>query len=215
MAALHLLLAAHRHVVAEVVESELVVRAVGDVSRVLGPLVVPVVVVGNDQADRQTHEAVDAPHPLRVAGGEVVVHRDDVDALAGETVEIHRKRRDERLALTGLHLGDPTEVQRCATHELHVVVTLADHAGGGLAGDRKGFDEQAVEVLTPVETLTELSRLGLEQLVGELLQLRFVGADVGDEVSEGADLAVLARAEKFVEDSHRWASSYRSAGVGP
>ena len=89
------------HVVAQVVEPELVVRAVGDVRRVglargstgrrlMQPLVVGRVagledvrgVVG-DHPDAHAEEVEDRAHPLRVAPGEVVVDGDDVDAAAG------------------------------------------------------------------------------------------------------------------------------------
>jgi len=53
---------------------------------------------------------MDATHPFGVAGRQVVVDGDEVDALAGQPVEIGRQCGDERLALAGLHLGDPAEV---------------------------------------------------------------------------------------------------------
>ena len=59
---------------------------------------------------------------MGVAPGEVVVDGDDVDAAAGERVEDRRPRRDEGLALAGLHLGDPALVEHDAAHELDVVV---------------------------------------------------------------------------------------------
>ena len=38
------------------------------------------------------------PHPLHVAPGQVVVDRDQVDALAGERVQVERQRGHQRLA---------------------------------------------------------------------------------------------------------------------
>ena len=69
--------------------------------------------------------------------GQVVVDRDEVDALAGEAVEVDRQRRDEGLALAGLHLGDPAEVQGGAAHQLHVVVALADDPARRPRGRRR------------------------------------------------------------------------------
>lgn len=89
VAPLHQLVLRPRHVVAQVVEAELVVGAVRDVAGVLlaalrrGH-------VGDDAADAQPQELVDAAHQLGVALGEVVVHRDEVDAFAGERVEVGR-----------------------------------------------------------------------------------------------------------------------------
>ena len=88
---------------------------------------------------------MDAAHPLGVAPGEVVVDGDEVHALATETVEVHRERRHEGLALAGLHLGDPSEVERGAAHHLDVVVTLADDPVGRFADDRERLGKEVVE----------------------------------------------------------------------
>ena len=70
-----------RHVVAQVVEAHLVVGAVGDVGGVGRAALVAREVV-DDQAHAQAQEAVHLAHPLAVALGQVVVHGDDVHALA-------------------------------------------------------------------------------------------------------------------------------------
>ena len=86
-------------------------------------------------------------HPLGVVLREVVVDGDDVDAPAGQRVEVRRERRDQGLALTGLHLGDVAEVQRRATHDLDVEVPLAEHPLGRLADRRERLRHQRVEAL--------------------------------------------------------------------
>ena len=94
VAALDHVLELELHVVAQVVEAELVVRAVGDVAGV-GRLALVVEQAVLDAADRQAEERVDLAHPLGVAAGEVVVDGDDVDAPAGQGVQVdgHRARR--------------------------------------------------------------------------------------------------------------------------
>ena len=72
--ALHAILDVELHVVAQVVEAELVVGAVGDVCRIGGAALFVVQIV-NDHADRKSEEAVQPSHPLRVAFGQVVVDR--------------------------------------------------------------------------------------------------------------------------------------------
>ena len=89
VAALHQLVERPRHVVAQVVEAELVVGAVGDVGGVGGATLV-VSQAGDDHPDVQPEEPVHAAHPLAVAFGQVVVDRDDVDALAAQGVEVGR-----------------------------------------------------------------------------------------------------------------------------
>ena len=120
--ALHEVLGRRCHVVAQVVEAVLVVRTEGDVGQVglAARLGVGLRVV--DAGDRQSVELVHRAHPLGVTLGQVVIHRDHVHALAGQGVEEHGQRGDERLALTRGHLGDLALVEHDAAEELHVVV---------------------------------------------------------------------------------------------
>ena len=121
VAALHALLERRHHVVAQVVEAELVVRAVGDVGaiRVLALLRPRLAVV--EAADGQAEVAVQVPHPLRVAAGQVRVHRDEMRAATRQRIQVQRQRRDERLAFARRHLGDLAEVELDAAHQLDVV----------------------------------------------------------------------------------------------
>ena len=63
--ALELVVLRHGHVVAEVVEPELVVRAVGDVGGVGQTLRFAVVDLRQDDSDLEPEVPVDPPHPLR------------------------------------------------------------------------------------------------------------------------------------------------------
>ena len=73
-----------------------------------------------DTADGQADEPVNRSHPFAVARGQVVVHRDDVHAAAGQRVQVNRQRRHQRLAFAGGHFRDSPAVQRVAANELHV-----------------------------------------------------------------------------------------------
>ena len=119
-------------------------------------------------AGLEAEDAVHAAHQLGLVLGEVVVDRDDVDALALERVEVGRQGRDEGLALTGLHLGDVAEVQGGATHELHVEVPLAEGALGRLADRGERLGQEVVEGLAVGEPLAEDVGLGAQLGVGEL-----------------------------------------------
>ena len=171
MPALHHLGGAHLHVVAQVVEAQLVVGGVGDVAGVLlAPLVVVELV--HDAADGQAEELVDAAHPFRVALGEVVVDGDDVDAALRQRIEVDGERGDQRLALAGLHLGDLALVQHHAADHLHVEMALAERALGRLAHGGEGRDQQVLEIGAVGELLAEHLRARPQLGVGELLQLR-------------------------------------------
>ena len=146
MAPLHQLAGVDAHVVPQVVEAHLVVGAVGDVGGVGGlPLLGGQAV--DDQAHLQPQEAVDLAHPLAVALGQVVVHRDDVDAPARQGVEIGGEGGHQGLALTGLHLGDAALVEHDAAHQLHPVGPHAQHPVRGLPHGGEGLRQDVVQGL--------------------------------------------------------------------
>ena len=145
-----------RHVVAQVVEAELGVRAVGDVGLV-GEAVLLGIHHRLDVRDGHPEPLVDAAVPFGVAAREIVVDGDEVDALAeGATVagldrrqrvQVQREARDERLALTGLHLGDVALVEDDPAHHLDVEHPLVGLAEARLAHGCERLEEQVVELL--------------------------------------------------------------------
>ena len=180
-AALDAVLEGVGHVVAQVVEAELVVGRVGDVGSVgLAALVGRH--VGQDHADGQAEELVHPAHPLGVVLREVVVDRDDVDALAGERVEVRRERGDQGLALTGLHLGDVAEVQRRAAHDLDVEVALAEHPLGRLADRRERLGHQRRRGSRPsARRSLNSSVMAAQLLVGHRDEVVLDGVDGPDD----------------------------------
>src|SRR5690606_22866372 len=78
------------HVVPQVVEAQLGVGAIGDGGGV-GALSLLIGEPVDDDAHVHAQEAVHLPHPLGVAGGQVLVHRDHVHAAIGDGVEVHRQ----------------------------------------------------------------------------------------------------------------------------
>ena len=146
---------------------------------------------------------MDPPHPLGVAAGEVVVDGDEVNTVAGEAVEVGRQGGDEGLALAGLHLGHPAEVQRGAAHQLDVVVALTEGAHRGLAHRGERLDQDVVEGGTVVEPLAELAGLGSQLVVGQPLVFVVEGVDVGDDALQRLQLLALARTEDSIQDSHQ------------
>ena len=85
VSALHHLLLVDSHVVAQVIEAQLVVCAVGDIGGI-GRAALLAGQIVDDEADGQTQEAVDLAHPLRVALSQIIVDRDDMHALSGQRV---------------------------------------------------------------------------------------------------------------------------------
>ena len=113
-------------------------------------------------ATRQAQELVHRAHPGGVAAGQIVVDRHQVDAAAGQGVEIHGHGGHEGLAFAGLHLGDGALVQHHRPHHLHVERAHAGGPLGGLAGDREGLGHEIVERLPLGEPFLELAGLRRE-----------------------------------------------------
>ena len=146
MPALHAILQIVLHVVAQVIEAEFVVRAVGDVGGV-GGAALRVVQIVHDHADRKPQHLVDRAHPLRVAAGQVIVHGDDVHALAGERIQIGGQRGDERFSFARLHLRNFSLVQDDSADQLHVEMAHAERAAARFAHQRKRRHDRGLERL--------------------------------------------------------------------
>lgn len=120
--------------------------------------------------------------------------------LARDRVQVRGQHTGERLALTGLHLGDLTEMQGGATHELHVEVTLAQGAVRALAGDGEGLGQQLVECLAVGVAAPELLGLGRQLGVGESDDVAFERVDVRSDFAQALEGLALTGAEQSGQD---------------
>ncbi len=193
--ALHAVVEAERQVVAQVVEAEFVVGAVGDVAGIGGALLGRVLLIA-DHADGELEEPVDGSHPVGVALREVFVDGDHVHAFAGERVQVRGQRRHQRLAFAGAHLGDAAVVERESADELHVEVAHLERALRGLADHGEGLGREVIELLAVGEPLAEFVGLGAESFVAQGLQRIFEGGRLAHRRLITADDAIVATAEK-------------------
>ena len=145
MAALHHVLLVDHHVVAQVIEAELVVGAVGDVA-VVGGLALLRAHAGQHDANAQSQEAVQLAHFLALELGQVIVDGHDMHALAVQGVEVGGHGGGKRFALAGLHLGDAALMQHDAADHLHVEGVHAQHALAALAHHGEGLHQQVVQL---------------------------------------------------------------------
>ena len=202
------------HVVAQIVEAELVVGAVGDVAAILlAPKLVGEIV--HDDADGQSEEFIDGAHPRRIAFGEIVVDGDDVDALAGQRVEIDGQGGDQRLAFAGLHFGDAAFMQHHAADHLHVEMALAQGALGRLAHGGERFRDQIIERGAGLHASAEVLGAGAQLRVGERGDLRLERVDLRDHRAVFLEFPLVGGAEDFAGEGAKrehWVLSLRSAG---
>ncbi len=187
------------HVVAQVVEAELVVGAVGDVGPV-GHLAFLVAQVVLDHPHREAEEAEDATHPLAVALGQVVVDGDHMHALARERVQVGGQGSDQGLALARLHLRDCAAVEDDAPDELDVEVAHVEHAPASLAHDREGLGKKGVQALALLQPALELGRAGGEGGVAQAEEGRFQLPDPLHQGPDGLELSLVLGADDLGED---------------
>ena len=201
VAALDHILRNLRHVVAQVVEAELVVRAVGDVAGVhlaaLGRRL-----AHEDTAARHAQEVIHAAHQVRLVLRQVVVDRHDVHALTGQRTQVGRHRSDQGLALTGLHFRDLALVQGDAAHDLNVEGTHAQDTPRGLADRRERLDQDVIQGLALLEAVLELLGLGLQLLVRQRLEVLLQGIHLRRETIQPAQHPAFARAKDLVNNRH-------------
>ena len=214
MTPLHQLRGVDAHVVPQIVEAHLVVGAIGDVRGVSGlPLLGGQAV--DDQAHLQAQEAVDLAHPLTVALGQVVVHRDDVDAPAGQGVQIGGQSGYQGLALAGLHLGDPALVQHDAAHQLHPVGPHAQHPVRGLPHGGKSLRQDIVQGLAILQALLELCGLGPQGLVAHGLVFVGHGLDLVHDGVDGFQLPGAVIAKNLFHQTHDCDTSFPGRSLRP
>ena len=201
VAALDQLVLVPGHVVAQVVEAEFIVGAVGDVRLVLLAALVGAL-VGDDAAHAHAQEAEDAPHELALVGGQVVVDRDHVHALALQGIQIAGQGGHQGLALAGLHLRDVAPVQCRAAHQLDIEMPLAQGALGNLTNRGEGFRHQGIEGFAVLQSLLELGRLRLELLIAHGRDLILEGVGRLGHPLKLANLTTLAHTEDLVQDCY-------------
>ena len=189
------------HVVTQIVKTEFVIGAVGDVCAIGSPALFIVESV-DDQADRQAQVAIDLAHPFTVALGQVIVDRDDMDAVAGQGIEVDWQRRDQRLAFTGFHLGDPALVEHDAAEDLDGVMFHLQDPFCGLADGGKGLRQDVVETLPGSQAGFEPGCLSLQFGFGQGSHLAVQFFDCLDQRLDPLDFAVGMAAKQFINESH-------------
>jgi hypothetical protein len=199
VAALRAILQAELHVVAEVVEAEFVVGAVSDVGAV-SVLAFAVVEIVDDHAHAQSQGFVEAAHPLGIAFGQVIVHRDHVHAPAFQRVEIGRQGGHQSLSFTGLHFGDFAAVKHHAAHQLNVEMAHFEDAPAGLADHGESFQQKIVEGGALGQPFPELDGFGGQGGIGKLAHGRFQIVDGSHFGLHALDLALCLGAEDFRQE---------------
>ena len=198
---LDVILEGELHVVPQVVKPEFVVRAVDDVA-VVGFASLLVGKAMDDDSDGESQKIVDRPHPGGVSPGQVVVHGDELSPLARKGIQVQGHRRGKSFPFARLHLGDFTLVEHNASDELRVEGPHFHGPPCGLPDNGEGLRQDVVEGGPVCELLLEISRLGLQLFVGELLDDGLESVDLVNERSNALQLPLIPRPENLLDDIH-------------
>jgi hypothetical protein len=129
-----------------------------------------------------------------------------VHSLAAERVEVGGQHPGERLALTGLHLGDVAQVQGGAAHQLDVEVTLSQRALGCLADRGERLGQQVVERFPVGVPLPELVGHAAELGVAHRDEVVLDGVDLLANPLELAQDLAFAGAKDVIDDRCHFSS---------
>ena len=189
------------HIVPKIIEPEFVVRAVSDVRTVrLLPFLRGKAV--NDATDCHPEETVDLAHPLCVTLCQIIVDRDDVNALALQRIQVRRKRGDKRLALARLHLCNTALMQNHAAQQLYVKVAHPDGTLACFPHDGKGFAEKIVQRFAAAQSLPKPFGLRTKFLIRHCLINGLKSIDLRYARMQFLQFALARVAEQFVQKSH-------------
>ena len=170
--ALHTVMGFIDHVVAQVIETVFVVRAVGDV-RVVGRLLFFTRHLREVDADRHAQEVEKLAHPACIAAGQVIVHSDDVQALASQCIQVSGQCGGQGFALARAHFGNLAVVQGDATRQLDIEVPHLHDPLGAFTNNGKGFRQQGIQCFTGSKPIPETLGLGSQLIVAQRLQSGF------------------------------------------
>ena len=99
----------------------------------------------DDDADVHAEEAVDLSHPVGIAAGQVIIHGNDMHALAGDRIQVSRQGCSQRLAFAGAHFGDLAVMQHHSADQLHIVMAHPQYPRARLAHNRKCFGQEGIQ----------------------------------------------------------------------
>ena len=185
------------HIVAQIIEAELIIGAVGDVGGI-GGLALRVAQALLDDPRGHAEETVNGAHPLRVARRQIIVDCDNVNALSSQGIQIDRQGGHQCFALTCAHFSNRPGMQDHAAQKLHIKMPHAQRTFGRLANNRKGLHEEVIEGLAGRQTGPELLCFCGQRRVRELLHGRFQCVDCGNTLAQWLELAVVDRTKNLL-----------------
>ena len=157
------------HVVAQIIEAQLVIGGISDI-RVISSALFFLGLAALGNAHGKAEKFIGRPHPVSITLGEILVHGNDVHGAAANRVQVRWQDRNKRLALTCTHLGDIAVVQHHASDQLDIECAHAQSAQAGLACYGESLRLQLFECLAIGIALAKFVDFGPQGFVIQRLQ---------------------------------------------
>ena len=205
MAALHHVFLVKGHVVTQIVKAHLIVSAIGNIAGIgFFPLIViqPV----HNQTDGKAEETMDFAHPFAVTPGKVVIHRDDMHALAGKRIQIGRKNRDERFPFTRLHFGNAPLMKHNAAYHLNIERLHPQHAPCRFTRSGECLRQKIVKRFAVLQALPEQICLSAQLLIRQRGVFVFQRHYALCNRMDLFQFAVCIASKQFIKKSHFYSS---------
>ena len=91
---------------------------------------------------------MDLTHPLGISFCQVIIDRNDMNALAVQCIQVGRKGGYQCLTFTSLHLRNTSLMQNNAADQLNPIMTHTKNSVCRLTNNRKGFNQQIIQRLS-------------------------------------------------------------------
>ena len=142
-------------IIAQVIKAEFIVGSISNIT-FIGLAARIIFKPARDTANCHAQKFIDLAHPSRITRRQIIIHRDNVNTVAGQGIQKHRQRGDESFALARLHFGDLPPMQGHAPHQLDVEMALTQCPLGSLAHQRKRLRHEIVQCFARFQTRSQI-----------------------------------------------------------
>ena len=123
-------------------------------------------------------------------------------SAASQSIGVDGKSRDQRLALTGLHLGDLALMQGRSADDLDVVMALAQFPHGRLSDGGEGLRQKVIQGFAAFQPLAKLLGLGPQTVVVQLPEPRFQLVYVIPDGAQFLQCLIVGITQYFLKNSY-------------
>ena len=144
---------------------------------------------------------------MSVAGSQIIIHGDQVDAVARQCIEVGGQRGHQGLTLPGAHLCNLALMQHHTADQLHIEVPQPEHPVARFAHHGKSLGQQCVDSLSICQALPELVRPGSQLGIIQCLHVIGHGIDLLDHLAHTLQFTRIACTKNAFESfTDHWVS---------